>query len=255
MRVLFSIILTFAVLFSGLSSYAFGKKKDSVAPVPALNSVVNEENIKPVKEKKVKAKKEKTEKLANDKSLKSEKKAKKKVDKKSVSNEEVSLENSQGEVQTQEKVVKVKNKKKTTSKKEQVQTQNVPQMTDKQKREIEYVQNYYDSTVKNRSALAMYLNPNLDVREVRASHVLVKSRKDALQIRKDILNGTITFEEAAQMYSLCPSAQYGGDLGFFDRKKMAQQFADAAFDLKIGEISMPVGTKFGWHIIKTTDKR
>ena len=100
-----------------------------------------------------------------------------------------------------------------------------------------------------------FLNPNLDVREVRASHVLVKTRKEAVQIRKDIVNGDITFEDAARQYSLCPSGQYGGDLGFFNRKQMDQQFSDAAFDLKIGEISNPVGTKFGWHIIKTTAKR
>ncbi|MBP3820229.1 peptidyl-prolyl cis-trans isomerase [bacterium] len=110
-------------------------------------------------------------------------------------------------------------------------------------------------TMKKRSALATYLNPNLDVREMRASHILVKKRKDAVQIRKDIINGDITFEEAAQRYSLCPSGMNGGDLGFFTRKKMEQQFSDVAFDLKIGEISKPVGTKFGWHIIKATDKR
>jgi len=102
---------------------------------------------------------------------------------------------------------------------------------------------------------ASYLNPNLDVHEVRASHVLVKTRKEALQIKKDIEKGNITFEDAARQYSLCPSGQYGGDLGYFNRKQMVQQFADTAFDQKIGEISNPVGTKFGWHIIKTTDKR
>lgn len=100
-----------------------------------------------------------------------------------------------------------------------------------------------------------YFNPNLDVREVRASHVLVSTRKEALQIKKDIQSGNITFEEAAQRYSQCPSGQRGGDLGYFNRKQMVQSFADTAFDLKIGEISDPVGTKFGWHIIKTTDKR
>lgn len=100
-----------------------------------------------------------------------------------------------------------------------------------------------------------YFNPNIDVQEVRASHVLVKTRKEALQIKKDIKNGDITFEDAARKYSLCPSGQNGGDLGFFNRRQMVQQFSDAAFDLKIGEISDPVGTQFGWHIIKTTAKR
>ncbi len=105
------------------------------------------------------------------------------------------------------------------------------------------------------SSFANFLNPNLDIHEVRASHILVKNRSDAVKIKKDIENGKITFEDAARQYSLCPSGQNGGDLGFFNRKQMVQQFADTAFDLKVGEISDPVGTKFGWHIIKTTAKR
>ncbi len=104
-------------------------------------------------------------------------------------------------------------------------------------------------------ANANFLSSNADIYEVRASHILVKTRKEAVQIKKDIKEGKITFEDAAKEYSLCPSGQNGGDLGFFDRKKMVQPFADAAFDLKIGQISDPVGTKFGWHLIKTTDKR
>lgn len=107
----------------------------------------------------------------------------------------------------------------------------------------------------NAFAAGGFFNPNLDVREVRASHVLVSSRKEALQIKKDILRGDITFEDAALRYSQCPSGRRGGDLGYFNRKQMVQSFSDTAFDLKIGEISDPVGTKFGWHIIKTTDKR
>lgn len=100
-----------------------------------------------------------------------------------------------------------------------------------------------------------FLNPNLDIHEVRASHILVKKRSEAVKIKKEIEKGDITFEDAASMYSLCPSGQRGGDLGYFNRKQMEQQFADTAFDLKVGEISDPVGTKYGWHIIKTTDKR
>ena len=100
-----------------------------------------------------------------------------------------------------------------------------------------------------------FFNPNLDITEVRASPILVSSRKEALEIKKNILNGNISFEDAALRYSQCPSGQRGGDLGYFNRKQMVQSFSDTAFDLKIGEISAPVGTKFGWHIIKTTDKR
>ena len=114
---------------------------------------------------------------------------------------------------------------------------------------------FMGSSVFASGALEKFLSPNVDVYEVRASHVLVKTRKEAVKIKKEIESGEITFEEAAEKYSLCPSGQKGGDLGYFNRKQMVQQFADTAFDLKVGEISDPVGTQFGWHIIKTTAKR
>lgn len=100
-----------------------------------------------------------------------------------------------------------------------------------------------------------FINPNLDVTEVRASHILVKTRPEAVKIRKEIVNGDISFEDAAEKYSLCPSSLNGGDLGYFKRGQMVQPFSDVAFDLKVGQISDPVGTKFGWHLIKVVDKR
>jgi peptidyl-prolyl cis-trans isomerase C len=103
-------------------------------------------------------------------------------------------------------------------------------------------------------SFASFLNPT-EITEVRASHILVKTRPEAVKLKKEIEHGDITFEEAAMQYSLCPSGQRGGDLGFFNRKQMVQQFADTAFDQKIGVISNPVGTQFGWHLIKTTAKR
>ncbi len=104
------------------------------------------------------------------------------------------------------------------------------------------------------TSFASFINPPY-IHEVRASHVLVKTRPEAVKLRKQIIKGEISFEEAARQYSLCPSGQNGGDLGYFHRKQMVQQFADTAFDQKVGQISYPVGTQFGWHIIKTTDKR
>lgn len=103
-------------------------------------------------------------------------------------------------------------------------------------------------------AKGSFLNP-VEITEVRARHILVKKRKDAVAIKKDIQSGKITFEEAAMQYSLCPTGMNGGDLGYFTRNKMDQLFSDTAFDLKIGKISDPVGTKFGWHLIKVIDKR
>lgn len=93
------------------------------------------------------------------------------------------------------------------------------------------------------------------ITEVRASHILVSNVYKAEQIRKDILDGKGSFEEYAKEFSKCPSGQNGGDLGYFKRGQMVPQFEIAAFNLPIGEISKPVWTQFGWHLIKVTDKR
>ena len=93
-----------------------------------------------------------------------------------------------------------------------------------------------------------------DFTTVRASHILVKNRNEAVQIKKDIENGG-SFEEYAQKYSLCPSGQRGGDLGYFGRGQMVKEFEDEAFELPVGEVSEPVLTDFGWHLIKVTDKK
>ena len=93
-----------------------------------------------------------------------------------------------------------------------------------------------------------------DIKQVRASHILVKTRAEAIQIRKAIGDGA-SFEEYAREYSLCPSGQKGGDLGYFRRGQMVQPFEDEAFELPVGVVSTPVGTEFGWHLIKVTDKR
>ena len=96
---------------------------------------------------------------------------------------------------------------------------------------------------------------DIPVTEVRASHILVSNVYQAEQIRKDIIDGNGTFEEYAKLYSKCPSGQRGGDLGYFKRGQMVPQFEVAAFNLPVGEISKPVWTQFGWHLIKVTDRR
>ncbi len=91
--------------------------------------------------------------------------------------------------------------------------------------------------------------------EIRASHILVKTEQEANDLYNELIQEKTNFEEAAMEKSLCPSGQVGGDLGFFGKGMMVKPFEDAAFDLEIGELSKPVETQFGWHLIKLTDKK
>ena len=96
---------------------------------------------------------------------------------------------------------------------------------------------------------------NTEFSEVRASHILVQTQDEAIKIKKEIDTNAISFEEAAKKYSLCPSKVQGGDLDYFGRGMMVKPFEDAAFNAEIGQVSEPVQTRFGWHLIKVVDKR
>lgn len=91
--------------------------------------------------------------------------------------------------------------------------------------------------------------------EIRASHILVKTEEEANKLYNEIIDGELSFEDAAKEKSLCPSGQVGGDLGFFGKGVMVKPFEDAAFSLEKNVISKPVQTQFGWHLIKVTDKK
>ena len=103
--------------------------------------------------------------------------------------------------------------------------------------------------------------------EVRASHILLLVDENALpkdtlevynrinSLRSKILNGE-DFESVAKAYSEDPSAKSnGGDLGYFSAFRMVYPFETAAFNTKVGAVSKPFRTRFGYHIVKTTDKR
>lgn len=88
---------------------------------------------------------------------------------------------------------------------------------------------------------------------VRAKHILIDNEAAALEIKKKISEG-MTFEEAASSYSTCPSSAQGGDLGSFTKGRMVPEFEQAAFTLELGEVSEPVQTQFGYHLIKVEEK-
>ena len=87
--------------------------------------------------------------------------------------------------------------------------------------------------------------------QVKASHILVKTEEEAKKLYEEIKAGK-DFSEAAKEHSSCPSGRNGGDLGFFPKGVMVKPFEDAAFSLPVGELSQPVQTQFGWHLILVT---
>lgn len=111
-------------------------------------------------------------------------------------------------------------------------------------------------TVSDEEAKEFYeANPNLFVTpaQIRASHILVAEEDKANELYAKIQSGE-SFEELAIDNSTCPSGVNGGDLNFFSKGQMVPEFEDVAYTLEIGQISEPVKTQFGYHIIKLTEK-
>lgn len=91
-------------------------------------------------------------------------------------------------------------------------------------------------------------------KEVRARHILVKTEEEAKAIADQIKKGA-DFAELAKEKSEDSSKSEGGDLGYFTEDQMVPEFAQVAFKMEKGQVSDPVKTQFGWHIIKVEDKR
>ncbi|MED0977985.1 peptidylprolyl isomerase PrsA [Bacillus paramycoides] len=91
--------------------------------------------------------------------------------------------------------------------------------------------------------------------EIKASHILVSDENEANEIKKKLDAGA-SFEELAKKESQdIASKDKGGDLGYFGAGKMTPEFEKAAYKLKVGQISNPVKSPNGYHIIKLTDKK
>ena len=94
-----------------------------------------------------------------------------------------------------------------------------------------------------------------DEQEVSARHILVESEDEAKKIAADLKKGG-DFAAVAKEKSKDPgSKDSGGDLGFFTKDQMVPEFAEVAFKLDKGQISDPVKSQFGWHVIRVDDKR
>lgn len=127
----------------------------------------------------------------------------------------------------------------------------------------------HDVSVSDGQVRAYYdENPQLfrKPEQVRASHILVKVAEDADEKAKAKALATIQglqgrlaegekFAVLAQQYSDCPSKAKGGDLGFFTREQMVPPFSEAAFALDPGQTSDVVTTRFGYHLIRTIERK
>lgn len=106
-----------------------------------------------------------------------------------------------------------------------------------------------------RAAYAEKVAAMKDAEEIHARHILVPTEKDAKDILAEVKKGG-DFEAIAREKSTDKgSGAQGGDLGYFTKDRMIPAFAEAAFKLKKGDISEPVKTTFGWHVIKIEDRR
>lgn len=121
-----------------------------------------------------------------------------------------------------------------------------------------YVNKLVDEKVTDealRERYAEFVKNYKGAEQVKASHILVKTKKEAQEIIAELEKG-VSFDKLARARSKGPSASRGGDLGYFEKGQMVKPFAEAAFNLKNGEYTKtPVQTQFGYHVILVNDRR
>jgi foldase protein PrsA len=117
-------------------------------------------------------------------------------------------------------------------------------------------QTIYSKILVTHDEVISFYNNNTELFEqVRASHIITNSSEEAQKILDMVRNGA-DFGDVAQTYSLDKySSPQGGDLGYFTRNQMVKEFSDAAFAMKVGEVSSVVRTAYGYHVIKVTAKK
>src|SRR5699024_8013336 len=90
--------------------------------------------------------------------------------------------------------------------------------------------------------------------EVKEGHIVVEDEETAKEVKKNLDDGE-EFAELAKEYSTDNSAEDGGHIGFFSAGQMVPEFEDAAYDMEVDEISDPVKSDFGYHIIEVLDRQ
>jgi len=108
----------------------------------------------------------------------------------------------------------------------------------------------FDGTQLHVAHVLLTINQQADAEMVQRQERAIK------QIREQIVSGKVTFAEAAKQFSQSPTAQQGGDLGWIERREpMSEEFSVAAFQLKKGEVSFPIRSPFGFHLIICLDMK
>ncbi len=101
---------------------------------------------------------------------------------------------------------------------------------------------------------AVYFTRNFSMPSAVASHILVPTEQEALDLKKQIAEGA-SFADVAKQHSKCPSGAKGGSLGNFNKGAMVPEFDAVIFsDLEIGKVSDPVKTQFGYHLIEVQQR-
>ena len=121
----------------------------------------------------------------------------------------------------------------------------------------ELVGNLSEAEVMESEIESLYVKFSTNIernKEYNASHILVETEAEAEELLLSLNNGA-DFSELAKTYSTGPSGAQGGNLGWFGQGAMVPTFENAVIKLKIDELSVPVQTQFGWHLIKLNDAR
>ena len=121
----------------------------------------------------------------------------------------------------------------------------------------ELVGNLSEAEVMESEIESLYVKFSTNIerkKEYNASHILVETETEAEELLLKLKNGA-DFSELAKIYSTGPSGAQGGNLGWFGQGAMVPTFENAVIKLKIDELSVPIQTQFGWHLIKLNDAR